>query len=112
MRKDGAMPQTLLLVSHDASKTAIVQELLAKSTDPPFVIEWVRSCAAALARLCDHTKDDIAAVLIDLLLPDGQELESFDRLSQASPHIPIMVLSNPEHEDVAKRAVQRGAQDY
>jgi diguanylate cyclase (GGDEF)-like protein/PAS domain S-box-containing protein len=112
MRKDGAMPQTVLLVNDNASKAASVQDLLAKSTDPPFVIEWVRSCAAALARLCDHAKDDIAAVLIDLLLPDGQELESFDRLSQASPHIPILVLSNPEREDVAKQAVQRGAQDY
>lgn len=106
------MPQTLLLLNDDVSKAAIVQELLAKSTDKPFLVEWVESCAAALNRLHDHTRDDVTAVLIGLLLPDGQELEIFDRIFQASPHIPILVLSNPEHEDVAKQAVQHGAQDY
>jgi diguanylate cyclase (GGDEF)-like protein/PAS domain S-box-containing protein len=106
------MPQTILLLNDNASKAAIVKELLAKSTDPPFVIEWVRSCAAALDRLRDQTKDDTTAVLVDLLLPDGRELEIFDRIFQASPHIPILVLSDSEHEEVAKQAVQRGAQDY
>ena len=106
------MPQTLLLLNEDVSRAAIVQELLAKSTDKPFLVEWVGSCADALNRLHDHTRDDVTAVLIALLLPDGQELEIFDRIFQASPHIPILVLSNPEHEDVAKQMVQHGAQDY
>jgi diguanylate cyclase (GGDEF)-like protein/PAS domain S-box-containing protein len=106
------MPQTILLLNDNASKAAIVQELLAESSDPPVVIEWLRSCAAALDRLHDHTKDEISAVLIDLLLPDGQELEIFDQILQASSHIPILVLSNPEREEAAKQAVQRGAQDY
>jgi diguanylate cyclase (GGDEF)-like protein/PAS domain S-box-containing protein len=112
MRRDGAMPQTILLVSDNASKVAIVQGLLAKPGDLPFVIEWIRSRAAALDRLHDRTKDGITAILIDLLLPNGQGLETFDQIFQASPHIPILVLSNPEHEDAAKQAVKRGAQDY
>ena len=106
------MPETILLLQDNASKAAIVRETLVKSSDPPFVVEWVRSCAAALDRLHDQTRDHIRAVLIDLLLPDGQELEIFDQIFQASPHIPILVLSNPEHEEVARQAVQRGAQDY
>src|SRR5258708_4005894 len=48
MRKDGAMPETILLLQDNASKAAIVREMLVKSSDPPFVVEWVRSCAAAL----------------------------------------------------------------
>ncbi len=106
------MPETILLLQDNASKAAIVREMLVKSSDPPFVVEWVRSCAAALDRLHDQTRDHIRAVLIDLLLPDGQELEIFDQIFQASPHIPILVLSHPEHEEVARQAVQRGAQDY
>src|SRR5882672_2582202 len=112
MRKDGAMPETILLLQDNASKAAIVRAMLVKSSDPPFVVEWVRSCAAALDRLHDQTRDHIRAVLIDLLLPEGPELEIFDRIFQASPHIPILVLSHPEHEEVARQAVQRGAQDY
>jgi diguanylate cyclase (GGDEF)-like protein/PAS domain S-box-containing protein len=111
-RKDGAMPQTLLLLSDDPSRAALVQELLAKSSDAPFAVEWIRTRAAATDRLGDHTKDDIAAVLIELLLPEEQELDAFDEIFQASPGIPILVLSHLEHEEFAKQAVQRGAQDY
>src|SRR5260370_527948 len=112
MRKDGAMPETILLLQDNASKAAIVRETLVKSSDPPFVVEWVRSCAAALDRLRDQTRDHITAVLIDLLLPDGQEFEIFDQIFQASPHIPILVLSIPDNEEVPRQAVQHGAQDY
>src|ERR1022692_800345 len=112
VRRGGAFPQTLIFLQDNSSRAAIVQELLAKSSETPFVIEWIKSCAATLDRLNDDTKDGIAAILIDLRLPEGQELDTFDQIFQASPHIPILVLGDPEHEDVAKQAVQRGAQDY
>jgi diguanylate cyclase (GGDEF)-like protein/PAS domain S-box-containing protein len=105
------MPVTILLVQDNAWRAAKVQELLGPS-DGPFAVEWIRTCAAALDRLNDRTKDDVAAVLMDLLLPAGQELDAFDRIFLASPGIPILVLSNSEHEEVAKQAVQRGAQDF
>jgi diguanylate cyclase (GGDEF)-like protein/PAS domain S-box-containing protein len=106
------MPQTLLLLDDDYSRVAIVQQLIAKSSDEPFVIERSSSCAAALDRLHDHTKDAITAILIDLRLAGGQGLEIFGQIFQASPQIPILVLSSPDHEELAKQAVQRGAQDY
>src|ERR1017187_6639807 len=106
------MPESILLLQDSARKAAIVQELLAHSVEGPFVIEWIRSCGAALDRLGDHAKDDITAVIIDLLLSDGQELEILDQIIQASPHIPILVLADSEHEDLAKQAIQRGAEDY
>jgi diguanylate cyclase (GGDEF)-like protein/PAS domain S-box-containing protein len=106
------MPQTLLLLQDNAAKAATVQELLAKSIDAPFVVEWVRSCAAALDRLNDHAKNEIAAILIEPFLPGVRDFEVFDRIFQASPLIPILVLCNPRHEAVARQAVQRGAQDY
>jgi diguanylate cyclase (GGDEF)-like protein/PAS domain S-box-containing protein len=45
-------------------------------------------------------------------LPDSQGIETFDRLFRVAPHIPILVLSSSQDEDVAKEAVKRGAQDY
>src|ERR1700685_710979 len=106
------MQQTILLLQDDAAKATIIRELLAKSGDGPITVEWIRSCAAGIDRLADHSKDNIDAVLIDLLLPDGRELEAFEQIFRASPHIPILVLCNPEQEAAAKQAVQRGAQDY
>ena len=55
---------------------------------------------------------DIKATVVDLFLPDSQGIETFDLLFRASPHIPILVLSSPRDEDVARLAVQHGAQDY
>src|SRR6267142_1904175 len=112
MRRSGAMPQTILLLNDYASKAAIVQKLLAQSSEAPFVIEWIKDCAAALDRLHDRAKDDITAILMDLSFADGRELEIFDQIFQSSPDIPILVLGEPEREDVARQAVQRGAQDY
>jgi diguanylate cyclase (GGDEF)-like protein/PAS domain S-box-containing protein len=106
------MRETILLLQDDSAKAAIVQGLLARSSGAPRTVEWLRSCAAGLARLQDRKNAGIAAILIDLLLPDGRQLEVFNRIFNAAPHIPILVLSSPEHEGLAEQAVQRGAQDY
>lgn len=50
--------------------------------------------------------------MVNLFLSDGRGVETFDRLFQAAPDIPLLVLSSLEHENTAKLAVQRGAQDY
>ena len=110
--QNSAMPETILLLQDSVWKAAVVRELLIRSSEGPFVVEWLRSWAAGLERLNNLTKNAIGAILVDLSLAEGEELETFDKIFQASFHIPILVLSNPEHEDIAKQAVQRGAQDY
>jgi DNA-binding NarL/FixJ family response regulator len=52
------------------------------------------------------------AVLVDLFLPDSSGIETFDRIFRAAPHIPILVLCRSRDEDIARAAMQRGAQDY
>jgi diguanylate cyclase (GGDEF)-like protein/PAS domain S-box-containing protein len=111
-RKDGAMRETILLLQDNSAKAAIVEGLLARSSGPTFVVEWLRSCAAGLDRLKDPKKNAITAILINLLLPDGRQLEVFNRIFAAAPHIPILILCSPEHEGVAEQAVRRGAKDY
>ena len=110
--RDDAMPESILLLQGSARKAAVVQELLSQPAARRFVVEWVRSRGAALGRLGDRTKDDFAAVILDLPLPDGTEFESLDRIIRIAPHVPILVIAGSEHEDIAKQAVQRGAQDY
>ena len=106
------MRETILLLQDNSAKAAIVQGLLARSSGAPFLVEWHRSCAAGLVRIKDRKKNGIAAILINLLLPDGRQLEVFNRIFDAAPNIPILILSSPEHEGVAEQAVRRGAQDY
>jgi diguanylate cyclase (GGDEF)-like protein len=51
-------------------------------------------------------------ILLDLNLPDGKGLESFEKLHGAFPDKPIVVLSGLTDERIALEAVQSGAQDY
>src|SRR5882724_2883652 len=106
------MSRTILLLLVDAAEARTVRRALLKSRDGPFKVEWVTRCAAASSRLGSLQKDTIAAIVVDLFLPDSQGIETFDRLRGASAHVPILVLSRSEDEDIARLAVRCGAQDY
>src|ERR1700688_2380954 len=88
------------------------------SDDGPFRVEWVRTHAEGLDRIVrrgkqeGNTPNGIAAVLVDLFLPDSEGIETFDHLFGVVPQIPILVLVDSNQEAIAKLAVQRGAQDY
>jgi diguanylate cyclase (GGDEF)-like protein/PAS domain S-box-containing protein len=106
------MPQTVLLIHDDAAKAKTVQDVLFNSIDGFFVVEWVELCSEGVQRLRKDGKGRIAAVLVNLFLRDTHGLETFDRIFQTSPDVPILVLCSLERENTAKLAVQRGAQDY
>jgi len=104
--------RNVLLVMADAAEAWAVRRSLSKARDDPFKVEWVSACEDAIKRLSDTGGEEIAAVVVDLSFPDSQGIETFDTLSRASPHVPILVLSHLRDEDVAKLAMQHGAQDY
>jgi diguanylate cyclase (GGDEF)-like protein/PAS domain S-box-containing protein len=113
-KRDVVSQKNILLIQDDPADAKAVRDALNGS----FRVEWVRRCSEGLERLAREGRqekqraDGIAAVLIDLFLPDSQGIETFDRLFDSAPQIPILVLSAAQDEDVAKLAVQHGAQDY
>lgn len=109
------MPPTILLIQDDPIDARSVLEALSESRDESYEVVWVRRCSDALERLHQDEvpkSDTITAIVVDLFLPDSQGIETFNRLFGAAPHIPILILSAPQHEEIAKRAVQQGGQDY
>src|SRR5436853_984820 len=106
------MSRNVLLILADAAEAKTVRRSLVDSRDGPFKVEWVNRCGDAIKRLASQGGEEIAAVVVDLFLSDSQGIETFDQLLRASPHVPILVLSHLRDEDVARLAVQRGAQDY
>jgi len=102
-------PDRLLLIGPDAADAAAVRAALADVTDGVWVVDWVTRLADGLDRL---SRTGIAVVLIDLHLPDSQGLAGVERVLHAAPHVPILVLSSVDEEDLARQAVQRGARDY
>lgn len=59
---------------------------------------------------CDEKNYDL--ILLDLSLPDGQGLKTFESLNVVIRSKPIVVLTGLEDEDLAIEAVKLGAQDY
>ncbi|HUF72729.1 MAG TPA: EAL domain-containing protein [Gammaproteobacteria bacterium] len=112
------MAQNILLLQDQSSDAEAVRSALATLNDGGFQIEWIRRCADALERLALAADPqrlqarDVAAVLVDLFLPDSRGIETFDRIFRLVPQIPILILSAEADEEIAKLAVQRGAQDY
>jgi diguanylate cyclase (GGDEF)-like protein/PAS domain S-box-containing protein len=116
-RRDCAL-QNILLMQNDSGEANAVRDALANSSDGSFRVIWVRRCSEGLNALANaksqgsHGADCIAAVLVDLSLPDSGGIETFDRLFLAAPQIPILILTDAQDEFIAKLAVQRGAQEY
>ena len=111
------MSRIILLIQNDTEGATAVQDALVNSTDGQFEVEWVRSCAEGQARLRDDAekgqdRSGIAAVLVDLFLPDSSGIQTFDQLFLAAPQVPILVLCASHHEEIGRLAVQHGAQDY
>jgi diguanylate cyclase (GGDEF)-like protein/PAS domain S-box-containing protein len=109
--------QTVLLIQNGVADGAAVRDALVNSRDEPFLVVWVRNCADGIDVLAQTKTQEpdtnrITAILVDLSLPDSNGIETFGRLIQEAPHIPILLLTTLQDEEVAKLAVQGGAHEY
>jgi diguanylate cyclase (GGDEF)-like protein/PAS domain S-box-containing protein len=107
------MHKNILLIQDDPSDARTVRDALTSSS--VFNVIWARRCSEGLARLAIEgvqRTPSIEAVLVDLFLPDSRGIDTFDKIFRAVPQIPILVLSATPDEEIAKLAVQHGAQDY
>jgi diguanylate cyclase (GGDEF)-like protein/PAS domain S-box-containing protein len=101
-------PKVLLINDDPAVSAPVLRELMASGGES-FEIESVRLLSEGLARIAGK---GIAAILLNLSLPDSQGLKTFDRLFAASPETPILILGEIGQENLAMLAVKGGAQDY
>ncbi len=86
----------------------ITRSLLDDCQRERFSIQWAQTLEAGLAML----SDDVDAVLLDLTLQDSAGWETFYSVHNAAPHLPVILLTGLSDEELGKRAVQSGAQDY
>jgi DNA-binding response OmpR family regulator len=109
-----ARPTRVLLVEDDDAIAQLIQLELSDPAavdlaDSRFAVTRVRRLSEALARLAEGGLD---VALLDLNLPDSGGLDTFRRLRERSPDLPIVVLSALTGVDLGVRAVREGAQDY
>lgn len=103
--------QTLrvLLIEDNVGDSRLIRRTLLGTLAVTFDVETADRLATGLERLRAGSVD---VLLLDLSLPDSQGLETFRRVHQELPDLPIVVLTGLEDEQVAIEALQAGAQDY
>jgi PAS domain S-box-containing protein len=102
-------PIKVLLIEDNPGDARLMREILSEERNTEFDLMWVDRLAAGLDALA---VGGIDIVLLDLTLPDSSGLDTFVRTHAIAPHVPIVVLSGLNDEEMAVRAVREGAQDY
>ena len=100
---------SVLLVEDNPIHARLLQGLLSEQSDPAFTVEVVDHLQAGIARL---ETGDFAVVLLDLVLPDSQEIATFERVKEAAPNMPVLVLTGLDDEELAEEAVAAGAREF
>jgi signal transduction histidine kinase len=72
-------------------------------------VSCVDRLSAALASVAQQPP---AVVVLDLTLPDSHGPDTFRRLHDRAPDIPVVILTAVDDEEIAVKTVQQGAQDY
>jgi len=108
-------PLRLLLVEDNPDDVFFIREMLADADleDERFAgvdLVHVDRLAAADEALDGAQAFDV--VLLDLSLPDADGLETFERVRERTPDLPVVILSGLDDAKVALNAVRSGAQDY
>ena len=99
----------VLLVEDNPAEARRIEAVLADAGGAPYQIERAACLSDALASLGKASFD---IVLLDLSLADGRGIPVFEQVSRAAPDALILILSSADDEEVARQAVQNGADDY
>jgi signal transduction histidine kinase len=99
----------ILLIEDDIVEARLIQEILKNFHLNQFCLTHVKRLQVALERLKQEQFD---LILLDLTLPDSQGLASVGLIVQNFAHVPIVVLTNTNDNQLAVAAVRQGAQDY
>ena len=87
----------------------LLRETLQIEEDFPVTFHHATSFSEGIKFLTRETAD---IILLDLSLPDGEGFEMVETLRTQHPHIPVIVLTGTDNDQVATYAVRQGAQDY
>ena len=98
----------VLLIEDNPGDADLVRLRLVEGKTPVEV-----SCAGKLADgLTALANNEPSVVLLDLNLPDSQGAETFRKVLEKAPHVPVVILSGQDDEALAVKALHQGVQDY
>jgi diguanylate cyclase (GGDEF)-like protein len=99
----------ILLVEDDPADARRLLELVELASSGRARLRVATRLAVARSELIERGAD---CVLLDLDLPDSHGLDTVGGIALAAPWAPIVVLSDPADEALARTTLQLGAQDH
>lgn len=98
----------ILIVEDDAGDAELLTEIF-QEAKAPFELVCHDRVSAALKKVREEPYD---MVLLDLSLPESQGLDTFIKMQEGAPGLPIVILTGYEDDTLALEAMRLGAQDY
>ena len=99
----------ILLVEDNPGDARLIMEFLTDNDDGTFNFTIVNKLGEALGMIQER---DFDVILLDLSLPDSLGLDTFYRMKLTAGNIPVVILTGHGDENLARKAVREGAQDY
>ena len=103
------IPIHILLVEDSPSDASFLRQMFSRSGREWWNLVHVERLSDAI-EACSNLTIDV--VLLDLILPDSDRLDTLIEFHTAVPDIPVVVLTVVSDEELALQAVAQGAQDY
>jgi len=115
----------VLVIEDNPGDSRLIRESLIHARETSFKIISAATLWAALQALGRNAGGELAEpasssaennridlILLDLNLPDSTGLETFLKINFRAPGLPIIILTGMDDEELALKAMQKGAQDY
>ena len=107
--KDSEFIRILIIEDNQDSAQLIQEELIENNGNIRFKPELAECLSTGIEHINNRGAD---VILLDVTLPDMQDIDTLIELKKNVPDIPIIVYSNHDDESFAVKAIQEGAQDY
>jgi phosphoserine phosphatase RsbU/P len=101
-------PTHVLLIEDNQGDVDLVRLRLVESASD-LEVSYADRLSTGLAALAVESP---AVVLLDLNLPDSRGADTFREVLESAPHVPVVVLSGRDDQELAITAIHHGAQDY
>jgi diguanylate cyclase (GGDEF)-like protein/PAS domain S-box-containing protein len=100
---------TKILLVEDNQSDALAIKIMLESAEFSFELQRADTLKSGLKILSEKQMN---IILLDLGLPDSKGLDTFIKVHDEYPDVPIVMYTGLEDEDLAVKALQKGAQDY
>jgi len=99
----------ILLIEDNSGDVYLIEKQLEEFANFSYELKNVETLNEALSVLKEQTFD---VILLDLGLPDSDGINTFLKIYNKNPLIPIIILTGLNDETIGSYAVKKGAQDF